>query len=366
MNVFKSVLAGLVGFVLVTSLVYAQGATPDTVMAPGSDTETTPDSNTSASSTAIDTSTAPAAVSTFNSDYLHPDIKLESIPGGNVAVGDFVVGPGRVEVVVAPGQTVTRDITVTNRISSDRQFELLVEDMSGTADGSNAVVLLGDQQGPYSMRDYVSFPQDKITLDLGERAKIPVTISMPPNAEPGGYYGGVLVTTVQDDGVDEGQVARSPIVARIGTLFFISVPGETEIAGELIDFSTAGDKWWYTEGPVDLSMTFENTGSIHLNPYGEIRVTNMFGAEVGFVELEPWFVLPKSLRLREVTWDSELLLGRYTLTANINRGYNDIIDVRKVHIWVVPWKFLLAVFGTLFVFFFVIRLFFRTFELKRK
>lgn len=362
MNVFKSVVAGVVGFVLVTSLVYAQDATPE----PGVDDATDTTLETEAATTTTDTSTTPTAVPTFNSDYLHPDITLEAIPGGNVAVGDFVVGPGRVEVVVAPGQTVTRDITVTNRISSDRQFELLVEDMSGTADGSNAVVLLGDQEGPYSMRDYVSFPQDKITLDLGERAKIPVTISMPPNAEPGGYYGGILVTTVQDDGVDEGQVARSPIVARIGTLFFISVPGETEIAGELIDFSTAGDKWWYTEGPVDLSMTFENTGSIHLNPYGEIRVTNMFGAEVGFVELEPWFVLPKSLRLREVTWDSELLLGRYTLTANINRGYNDIIDTKKVHIWVVPWKFLLAVFGTLFVVFFVIRLFFRTFELKRK
>jgi len=295
-----------------------------------------------------------------------PWYTTEMISGNNIASGDFVVGPGRLEVSVKPGESVTRMMTVTNRISANRTFELMVEDMSGSADGSGAVVLLGDQAGPYTLRDYITFPGKVVQLDLGERAQIPVTISMSLNAEPGGYYGAVLVSTVQDEGSIEVSTARSPIVARIGTLFFITVPGEAETGGALQSLTTKNNQWWWQAGPIDLGLLFENTGSVHLNPYGEIQVTNMFGEEVGFIELEPWFVLPKSLRLREVSWDRELLIGRYVITAKVNRGYDNVVDETSVAIWVLPWKVLISVFLVVFVIFFLVRLFIRTFEFKRK
>jgi hypothetical protein len=92
----------------------------------------------------------------------------------------------------------------------------------------------------------------------------------------------------------------------------------------------------------------------------------MLGENVGFVELEPWFVLPKSLRLRDVSWDRELLFGRYTITAKINRGYDNMIDEKVIHIWVMPWKLLLAIFGGLLVIIALLRFIFSTFEFKRK
>jgi hypothetical protein len=292
---------------------------------------------------------------------------LEQIPGTEITVGDFVVGPGRVEVVVKPGESVTTEILVTNRIADGKQFELMVEDMSGSADPSQAVVLLGDQNGPYSLRNYITFPAKTFTLNAGQRARIPVKITMPPNAEPGGYYGGVLVSTIQDaGGNEENLVARSPIVARIGTLFFITVPGDTEINGSVTDFAPVPKRMFFTEGPINLGVLFENTGSVHLNPYGEIRVTNFVGDEVGFVEIEPWFVLPRSLRLREMVWDREFLFGRYTFTANINRGYDDFVDTKQFHIWVLPWQIIGGIFFGIFILFILMRLFLRTFEFKRR
>jgi hypothetical protein len=159
---------------------------------------------------------------------------------------------------------------------------------------------------------------------------------------------------------------RSPIIARIGTLFFITVPGAVEKSGELKDFSVVGDKIWYEKGPIDLSVLFENKGSVHLNPYGEIRIKNFFNEEVGFVELDPWFSLPKSLRSREVSWDRELLFGRYTATAYINRGYEDVVDEMSTTFWVLPWKIVGGIFFTLFIILFSIRFFLKTFEFKRK
>lgn len=284
---------------------------------------------------------------------------------GDIDVGDFVVGPGRAEISVSPGETIVQEITVTNRISAGRTFKLEVEDIAGTLDGSSAVELSGSERGPYSIRDYISFPTNTFTLDLGERARIPVTITIPADAEPGGFYGSVLVSTDRTGESDPG-APRSPVIARVGSLFFVTVRGDVEMTGQTKSIQTLDGKVWYEEGPVNLGITYENTGSVHVNPYGEVSITNMFGEEVGFVELEPWFVLPKSLRTREITWDREFLFGRYNVTARINRGYEDQIDEVTTTFWVLPWKIVLGIFLAVFVIVFSLRAFFRTFEFKRK
>jgi tetrahydromethanopterin S-methyltransferase subunit B len=292
--------------------------------------------------------------------------KLEELTG-EVNQGDFVVGPGRAELVIRPGQTVVYEMSVSNRISDGRIFNLEIEDIAGSADATRSVVFLGDQRGPYTLKDYISFPANSFNLDLGDRARIPVTISIPADAEPGGYYGGVLVSTIKDEGSnDSDSSARSPIIARIGTLFFITVPGEVSKSGTLVDVRTVSNSLWYESGPITFNVSFENTGSVHLNPYGEIRINNLFGEEVGFVELEPWFVLPKSLRSRDIVWDREMLFGRYTATVSINRGYDDIIDTATVTFYVLPWKVLLGTFVGIFLILFMFRFLFRNFEFRRR
>lgn len=296
-----------------------------------------------------------------------PWFRIEKLTGDNLAMGDFVVGPGRAEVEVKPGQTVVYEVSVANRISDNRTFELYVEDVTGSLDADSAVTLMGDKVGPYSVKSFISFPEKTFSLNLGERARIPVTITIPPDADPGGYYGSVLVSTIKTDAnEDEEQIVRAPVIARIGTLFFITVPGEVERSGVVKELSLIDKSWWYEKGPIDFNILTENTGSVHLNPYGELRIKNLFGEEVGFVELEPWFVLPKSLRSRDISWDRELLFGRYTATALINRGYDDIVDEHSVAFWVLPWKPVGGIFLVVFIIMLGFRLFFRTFEFKRK
>jgi hypothetical protein len=282
------------------------------------------------------------------------------------AVGDFVVGPGRIELEIKPGESKTVEVFISNRISDDRIFELSVEDIAGSSDGRQAVILLGEERGPYTVVDYISLPVKAFPLSLGERARIPVTISIPPNAEPGGFYGSVLVSTTQVPDPAVQAVAQSPIIARIGTLFFVRVPGEATVEGKAMSMSILPEKLWYESGPLRFHILYENTGSVHLNPYGEIRIRNIFGEEVGYFELDPWFSLPKSLRTREVDWNREVLLGRYTATAYINRGYDDIVDEVSVVFYVLPWKIMLGLFLVVFIIVFGFRFFFRTFEFKRR
>ncbi len=295
-----------------------------------------------------------------------PWYRVEQLSGDNLAVGDFVVGPGQVEIEVQPGETRVVEISITNRISDNRTFSLSVEDIKGSQDATETLQLLGDEIGPHTIKDYISLPDNEILLNLGQRARVPVTITVPRDAAPGGYYGSLLVSTITTDEANAGAAVNSPVIARIGTLFFITVPGEVERAGRLTELALKNYQWWYERGPINFNILFENTGSVHLNPHGEVRITNLFGEEVGFVELEPWFALPDSLRSREFTWDRELLFGRYVATAAINRGYDEIVDNAQVVFWVMPWKIVGGVFLVVFIIVFGLRVFFRKFEFKRK
>jgi hypothetical protein len=298
-----------------------------------------------------------------------PPYPTEGIPGGGTPVGDFVVGPGKVDVALKPGETKVVEMIVTNRTGERRVFNLTTEDMTGSNNLETPVVLLGSERGPYSLKDYLSVPHTSFELDHDQRARIPVTISIPLDAEPGGRYGSMLVDTVAieaSSGETTQTVPQSAIIARIGTLFFITIEGEVSHEAQLLEFATLGKKQFFTSGPISFGILHENTGSIHVAPYGEVRITNMLGDEIGFVELEPWFILPRSERLREIRFDRDFLFGRYTATAHINRSYDDVIDTKSFSFWVLPWKLLLGGFALIFIVLFLIRAFFRTFEFKRK
>jgi len=279
--------------------------------------------------------------------------------------GDFVVRPGKNELEVAPGESRTIELEIENRTGESATYLLSVEDVAGSDDGSHAAVLLGSDIGPYTLKKYVEVPDAPISLLHGERALVPVTISVPETADPGGYYGSVLVSAEPESGVgDTGNVtAGAPLIARVAALLFVTVPGRTNREGKLRDFDVvpSGERI-FERGPITFSLSYENSGSVHLNPYGEVRITDMFGNEVAFIELEPWYALPGSLRFREVVWGETPFIGRFTATTKINRGYDNVVDTRAVHFWIIPWKFVL---GALILFALLFFGFIRLFRKKK-
>lgn len=342
--------------------VFAQTATDAAVTSEVSTTDTDTEA-------VVDATTTDAVVTTAASETTYYDnYKREKLPNDDV-FNDFVVGPGKFELELAPGQSRTVELIISNRMGQRELFELSFEDAEGNSSGDAVVSLLGERTGPYTIKDYLSVPYSKFYLDQGERVRVPVTISIPADAEPGGRYGSVLTsitTNPNDDGEGSGTRSASAIVSRIGTLFFVTSPGDIDRQGQLSAFDTTSGKHFFFSGPVDFQMVFENTGSVHLTPSGLLSITNILGETVGEVELLPWFVLPQSVRTKPVSWNREFLLGRYEATLELNRGYDNIVDTQTVVFWVLPWKLMLSVFAGLFVFFLIIRFFTSRFEFKRK
>lgn len=288
---------------------------------------------------------------------------------------DFVVGPGKQEFFLKPGETARAEIIVSNRMGEDRMFELNVEDFKGSRDINKSVELLGDVDGPYSLKKYINFEEKRFLLPNGTRARIPVTIKIPENAEPGGFYGSLVVSTVKPiDKQDASGGAKGgvPLELRSAVLFFIRVDGFVHEEGKLVDFRILNDRNLFSGGEeVRLQLIFENNGSVHLDPYGEISVSNIMGQEIISKEIDPWYSMPDSLRSREDNIKTDGMMGRYAVSANIYRGYGDMEDIKSydkmtLTFWVIPWNYILIIFVVVLLLNFVISWLKKNFEFKRK
>jgi hypothetical protein len=255
--------------------------------------------------------------------------------------GDIVVGPGKTEVLMSPGDNYTKEMLITNRSGVEKIIDISIEDFQGTNDPNETLQFLGDKKGPYSLKDYVKPEITHINLKNGQRLRLPVVISIPATAAPGGLYGAAMVSAsnleeASGTVADNSAASRVKVITRIASLFFVRIKGDVINEGSLKDFKT--EKSFYEAGPVNFQILFENKGSVYLSPYGSIEIKNILGQKIDERQVDPWFVLPGSTRERIIKWNSNFLFGRYSATLIMNRGYNDIIDSKTFAFWVIPWK----------------------------
>lgn len=257
--------------------------------------------------------------------------------------GDIVVGPGKTELWMDKGDKYTKELLISNRSGQKKLFQIKVEDFRGSRGEDQTVQFMGDEIGPFSLKDYVRPEITEIILSHGQRLRLPVQIDVPETAEPGGMYGAVLVSAINIDDdaldLDKDKAAGSmKVVTRLASLFFVRIKGDVLENSYMKDFKT--NKRFYESGPISFTMLYENNGSVHESPYGVIEIKNMLGRKIDEIQVDPWFVMPDSLRTRELKWERGLLFGKYTAVASVNRGYQNIIDKKSYDFWVVPWKIL--------------------------
>lgn len=287
-----------------------------------------------------------------------------------VAQNDFVVEPGKTEVFLNPGDSMVKNITITNRINKTVRFKLSTEDFIGTNDPKQPVILLGDNNSPYSLKDFIVPEIKEFSLELGEKIIIPVTVSIPKNAEPRGYYGALIISNDPDNPESQNSKdveGKTRIISRIGSLFLLKINGEGKEEGAVENFKLIGPpKAFYETRPEGFEIAFKNTGNVHLVPYGTITIKNIFGKVVNTLPIDAYFVLPDSTRYREVNWTEGFALGRYTAYLSLNKGYGDQYENIDLSFWVLPWKILLIGFISIALIVALIYYFLTRFELRKK
>ncbi len=254
------------------------------------------------------------------------------------------IQPIKVSQTLRPGDEVTGFFSLTNAGSERVEVTLTVEDFVPTA-GTPNINFIGRAEGVTTVRDWITLGNELVfQFDPGASRQIPFTITAPPTAEPGSHFGVVFFKATQIDAAGQIKVGT-----RVGSLIFITVPGNQLQKGKIIDFSAPV---FSQRAPVPFKIKFENTGTVHYEPKGEVVVKNIFGREVGVVPVAGYAVLPTGVRDLDVAWDPEkIAIGRYTASAAIYDGEGNALTTQELSFYVIPVYLILGIIAGVFVIF---------------
>ena len=261
----------------------------------------------------------------------------------------FKVSPLIYEISVAKGATHTETVYVTNVDTTKAIIARpIVNDFLASSDESGRPQIMFDanQSAPNNSFKAIVNSMDSVTIQPGQTAKVSVVISVPKNAEPGGYYGVVRFVS----GVNSADDKSLSLSASVGTLFLVTVPGKLTENLSLKDFSAAhnGSTARLFVNVKDLSIItrLRNTGNIHVAPFGAVTVSK--GSKVievyEFNNTSPrGSILPNSIRKFEDKLKNKSWSGKYTITASLGYGTTGNLVTMKNTFWVIPLWFVIVV-----------------------
>lgn len=274
--------------------------------------------------------------------------------------GDFQVGPTRFVLEMDPGEERTIEVQLTSREGEPRGYDFSVEDFSVTDDGTDNIQFYANGNGPFSAKSWIQVAASSVDLEHGERAFIPVKITVPKNAAVGDHYSVVIVERKPTGEVQGG----FNLISRVGALLLITVKGDLIREGELQMFTGKKNVYWTL--PSQFTIQYRNTGTVHLVPSGHVEIKNILGIPVDDIAVKDWYVLRNSTRRREILWQPKFALGRYTATLTLNSAGQKSEEVRTVSFWILPLLPVLVALLAIFFVSFVVQAFMSHFEIRKK
>lgn len=271
------------------------------------------------------------------------------------------VKPAVIEDNVAPGQLYTFSYTFTNLSQSDKTFFLGARDIKGLdANGQPIFALPGEATG-YELSSWIQVPTEPVTLAAGQSITEKFTAHVPTEVSPGAHFGGIFIS----DQPIKPTTSGSGVGLSVGGIMSLTVAGAITEGANLQEFSTS--KVVYSKPEVTFNAKIQNSGNILVRPHGIIIVTDMFGHQVGSINVNDSAapVFPASSRIYATKWTPDGFgFGRYQAIGSFSYGETDKKTISgTTEFWILPWKpialFLGSIFGVVLFFYVTIRLYIR-------
>jgi hypothetical protein len=265
------------------------------------------------------------------------------------------VSPTLFEMRAERGQAWTSEIRVINV----NEYSITVYPMPvnfaplGEDGRGDLLPILTEETQGQTLAEWITVPNEPVVIPAQQSVTIPLQVNVPSDAAPGGHYAAVMIGT-KPPAADE-QLSQVQTAQFVTSLFFVRVAGEVKEAGDIREFTT---ETIVTQAPsMALHMRFENTGNVHLQPQGDIKIFNMWGKERGVIPVNQQThfgnVLPSSIRKFSFTWKGESAfydIGRYKAVATLGYGEDGKQFVTATtYFWVIPYMTILMILGVVFV-----------------
>lgn len=163
------------------------------------------------------------------------------------------------------------------------------------------------------INNWVRFLTPELSLKPDQTYDAKFLISVPIEAEPGGAYVSIFAAS---SSTEEGNIDSTQ---RVGSLFYISLSGETTKNGELLKFSAP---WLQSGNTTPWSATIRNAGSTHFSSQYEVNLQNLWGQTIQSNK-NSHVILPQSVRLVSDSIENPQWIGLYKINYSFELGDNN-------------------------------------------
>lgn len=247
--------------------------------------------------------------------------------------------PPRLEITIKPGETVTKELKIRNESKTERIITTTSKDFIVTDSEGTPLQLdnLDENSNRWAASSWIHLSPTSFRLKPGETRSIMITIIAPDDALSGGHYSMILHSPKNESILTE---TGSFIETNVGTLVYITVPGDIKEDARVTEFSAPS----FSEfGPINFKTIVANLSDIHVTPAGSIAVHNWLGGKTADLPLNLTNIFPNTARGFENTLNRKWLFGRYTATLNAGYGTTGQAISATLFFWVIPWRLIALV-----------------------
>ncbi len=249
---------------------------------------------------------------------------------------------------IDPGASVDDALVVANHGDEPLQFAVYAADGYTTDSGQFDLLTQGTESKGVGL--WLTTDTDSVTVEPGATVTLPFTVTVPDDATPGDYAGGVLTSLVQQD-----DSAGITVDRRLGVRVDLRVGGELQpaLAVENVHLTYSGSANPVGTGDATVSYTIHNTGNVAMSAQQSVSVAGPFGwlrataSEIGpspeLLPGERWTVsAPVAGVVPAVRLGADVAVTPVLVDAS--GSTSALSPVRAAaHGWAVPWALLVVV-----------------------
>ncbi len=269
----------------------------------------------------------------------------------------ITIVPPSLEFTAQKGETVRTEIKLYNE--SNEAITLFPSTANFTSKDQNGTPDFDPAGKQVDLAGWIKVTQGSYHLEPNEKIVVPITISVPTEADAGGHYAAVFFGNAPGASGGSGVAIQS----KIGTLVIMRVEGQINESASVTSWNVQGGKHSLTRPPVAFEAVIANGGNVHLRPEGTVTIRNMFGGQTAALVFNGsrGAILPSSSRRFDVTWKKgsaddqhgsffhevgaewhNFSLGTYTASLAVSYGSNQQALAGDIRFTIFPWQLLLV------------------------
>lgn len=277
---------------------------------------------------------------------------MVQVPSANA----LTVSPVKIELSGDAGQMLSGTFDLYNEQEVPLTF--YVSTANFEAEGETGAPKFVESDEGLASWVHVTEGLEMVTLTPDQTQTVDYRIEIPSDAVPGGYFAAIFWGTSPEKNEEEKQLSLG---AKVGILLLLTVNGEVDTEGGLLEFDTLDSQRVFTELPVQFYYRFQNLGTNRILPAGALDLINSFGVQTDSIaaNADQGNVLPSSIRRFEESWGTlaeapdgfwdhveaqwdNFALGYYKADLALTYDESQESEMAATSFWVFPWQLLLV------------------------